>query len=399
MKKSLLVLATLALAAAASADPIKFARYPHVANGTLAFSYHGDIWLANQDGSSPTRLTAHVGARLVPALLARRQARSPSPATAWATTTCSSCRSPAASRGSSRSTRRPTRSCTGRPTASASSSRASRSTSPWRSPLYTVAVDGGLPAPMDMDAGDDRHGEAGRLDGRVQAQGRRLLAQGLQRATAPTTSGCRTCASKKITQLTDLDFKQFQDHVQDEYPMWGADGMIYFASERDGTSTSGGSRRPGGAPAQVTRHKDDGVQFPSISPDGKIIVYENELRPLDARRAERQAEEGHDRHGVRSEGQLRQLRAARRTRPTASRRRPTGTTSRSTSTARSSSSRPTPRSARRRRSRARRGASRTARSRPTDATSRTSPTSRRNRRSGCSIAPRARGRSSARTTR
>ena len=56
-----LLAAAAALAAPAAADPIKFARYPHVSHGKIAFSYHGDIWIANLDGSSPARLTAHVG--------------------------------------------------------------------------------------------------------------------------------------------------------------------------------------------------------------------------------------------------------------------------------------------------------------------------------------------------
>ena len=56
----LLACATSMLPAPVSAEPIKFARYPHVAGGRLVFSYHGDIWIANQDGSNPTRLTAHV---------------------------------------------------------------------------------------------------------------------------------------------------------------------------------------------------------------------------------------------------------------------------------------------------------------------------------------------------
>jgi tricorn protease len=56
----LVALATMTLPAFVNAEPIKFARYPHVAVGRLVFSYHGDIWIANQDGTNPTRLTAHV---------------------------------------------------------------------------------------------------------------------------------------------------------------------------------------------------------------------------------------------------------------------------------------------------------------------------------------------------
>jgi len=54
----------LLLSAAAHAqrpEPIKFARFPHVANdGTIAFTYQDDIWVAGPDGSNPRRLTAHV---------------------------------------------------------------------------------------------------------------------------------------------------------------------------------------------------------------------------------------------------------------------------------------------------------------------------------------------------
>ncbi len=43
------------------ADPVKFARHPHVSNdGRIAFSYHGDIWIAGPDGSHARRLTAHI---------------------------------------------------------------------------------------------------------------------------------------------------------------------------------------------------------------------------------------------------------------------------------------------------------------------------------------------------
>jgi tricorn protease len=84
-------------------------------------------------------------------------------------------------------------------------------------------------------------------------------------------------ATKKIKQLTDLNVRQFRKHTQDAHPMWGADGHIYFMSERDGIFNIWKISPKGGQPKQVTSHKTDGVQYPSISPDGKTIVYENEF--------------------------------------------------------------------------------------------------------------------------
>jgi len=42
----------------AEARPVLFARTPHVSQGKIVFSYHGDIWIANADGANPFRLTA-----------------------------------------------------------------------------------------------------------------------------------------------------------------------------------------------------------------------------------------------------------------------------------------------------------------------------------------------------
>src|SRR6187431_329710 len=58
----------LATTAPVSAEPIKFARYPHVSQGKLVFSYHGDIWIANENGSNAVRLTAHVARDVFPRL-------------------------------------------------------------------------------------------------------------------------------------------------------------------------------------------------------------------------------------------------------------------------------------------------------------------------------------------
>jgi tricorn protease-like protein len=76
----------------------KFARYAHVANdGTIAFTYQDDIWVADPNGANPRRLTAHVARDFMPRFSPDGRG-SPSLATAWATTTSMSCRSPAASR-------------------------------------------------------------------------------------------------------------------------------------------------------------------------------------------------------------------------------------------------------------------------------------------------------------
>ena len=43
------------------AQPVKFLRYAAISNdGTIAFTYSDDIWIANPDGTGARRLTANV---------------------------------------------------------------------------------------------------------------------------------------------------------------------------------------------------------------------------------------------------------------------------------------------------------------------------------------------------
>ena len=128
--------------------------------------------------------------------------------------------------------------------------------------------------------------------------------------------------------------------------MWGADGMIYFSSERDGIFNIWKISPTGGEPTQVTSHKQDGVQFPSMSPDGKTIAYENEFELWTLAVPGGSPKKVAIDLDVRPEGEPRSVREVQRARRRLLARRPTATTPPSTSTARSSSSRPTPRSAR-----------------------------------------------------
>ena len=268
-------LVLLALAAPAAAEPIKFARYPHVAGGRLVFSYHGDIWIANQNGSNPTRLTAHVARDSFPRF---------SPDGKWVAFTSNRMGNDdvfviPSTGGEPRQLTFNSANDTvlyWSPDGTFVVFATSRGTSPWRTPLYKVPLAGGLPIAMDMDAGttgmikqDGSMVAFTRVGGAYWRKG--------YRGNRSDEIWVQDVKSRKITQLTDLSLQEFRTHTQDVYPMWGADGMIYFASERADIFNIWKIAAAGGAPAQVTFHKDDGVQFPSISPDGKTIAYENEF--------------------------------------------------------------------------------------------------------------------------
>lgn len=276
---ALLLAATIAGSAslvAQSPEPIKFARYPHVANdGTLAFTYQDDIWLANADGSSPRRLTTHLARDIAPRF---------SPDGKWVAFTSNRMGNNdvfvvSVAGGEPRQLTYHSgddQALYWTPDGREIVFTSNRGTHPFGSPLYRVTLDGTVPMPMGMD-----FGRAGMIkqDATMVAYNR-VLPTYWRKGYRGNNSGdiaVQDLKSGEIVEITDTDLKQFRGHVNDVHPMWGADGMIYFASERDGTYNIWRTSPNGGAPQQVTRHKDDGVQFPAISPDGRRIVYENEF--------------------------------------------------------------------------------------------------------------------------
>ena len=52
--------------ASQTSAPIRLARHPDYHAGKIAFSYLGDIWTANEDGTAPQRLTDHRGHEMYP---------------------------------------------------------------------------------------------------------------------------------------------------------------------------------------------------------------------------------------------------------------------------------------------------------------------------------------------
>ncbi|MFO7734412.1 MAG: S41 family peptidase [Candidatus Aminicenantes bacterium] len=272
---SLSLAALVVIASTAAAGPIKFARTPHIAHGKIAFSYHGDIWIAEADGSGPRRLTAHVAADMSPrfspdgrriAFTSDRMGNSdvyvvpveggePTQLT-FMTGADSALYWTPDGQGVLFATGRGERA--------------------WGSPLHTVPVKGGLPVPLPMD-----QAALGMIsqDGKKIAFNRiapRYWRKGY-RGNASAELYVMDADGKNTLQLTNTKLEDFRSFRQDYMPMWGADGMIYFLSERDGFFNIWRVTPAGGEPVQVTFHEKDGVQFPSISPDGTEIIYECEF--------------------------------------------------------------------------------------------------------------------------
>src|SRR5215831_12340780 len=63
---SLFALAFAFAVAPAAAAPVRLARHPDYHAGKVTFSYLGDIWTANEDGSDPHRLTDNIGREVYP---------------------------------------------------------------------------------------------------------------------------------------------------------------------------------------------------------------------------------------------------------------------------------------------------------------------------------------------
>jgi tricorn protease len=263
-----------ALVAEPAADEIRFMRDPHVGHGMVTFAYHGDIWVAEESGANPRRITNHVAYESAPRF---------SPDGEWIAFTSNRFGNddvflvPVAG---------------GEPTqltfhtgsdAVAGWSRdgrhvlfaTSRHTHPFYSPMFMVPVEGGIPTPMAMDQARD---VAISPDGALVAFNRASLSTSRkgQMGNRTTDIFIQDTGSGVITQLTDTDLEGFREHRHDAIPMWGTDGMIYFVSERSGIFNVWRMAADGSGMTQVTRFTEGGVKYPSISDDGTTIVFTQE---------------------------------------------------------------------------------------------------------------------------
>lgn len=255
---------------AAAQSPVRFVMDPHVHGDLVAFSYHGDLWLVGTDGTPQRRLTNNLARDAAPRfspdgrLVAFSSNRFGNydvfvvPVEGGEPTQLTFHTTADLVRGWTPDGRIIFQS--------------SRSAHPFLNPLYTVSPQGGLPLPMAMDQAANA---AVSPDGRWVVYNRDALSTSRKGQTGNRTTDLylQDTHTGSITRLTDTDPQRFRDFTSDAHPMWGADGQVYFVSERDGTFNLWRMAPDGSGVTQVTRYTDGGVKYPSMSADGRRIVF------------------------------------------------------------------------------------------------------------------------------
>src|SRR4051794_20305662 len=284
MIRNALLVATAVLLPAASHAQVKLLRHPTYSKGKVAFSYLGDIWTANDNGSGAQRLTDNKARDIYPRF---------SPDGNWVA--FSSNRDGnydvfliAAAGGKPRQLTFHTAddnvvgwSPDGKKVLF-SSTRA-KGAFPTVATLFEISVDGGIEEPVPTDWG---------ASGSYSPDGRKLAfmrhpsvwSRKHYRGSYAADLWVLDVAAKSYTKISGQD--DYKGNWM--WPMYG-DGAIYFVSDRTANEKNikfGGPEvmksvnniwkvpATGGAAVQVTHHQDGNLYFPSISADRKTIVYE-----------------------------------------------------------------------------------------------------------------------------
>ncbi len=282
-RKALLTAISLLLPVIGSAQT-KLLRYPTYSKGKVAFSYLGDIWTANENGTDVHRVTVN---------RARDQYPRFSPDGQWIA--FSSSRDGnydvyvvAAAGGEPRQLtfNSANDDVVGWSTDGKRivfSSTRGNGAFPTVATLWEVPVDGGIERALNTDWGAYASYSP---DGARLAFQRHpsVWSRKHYRGSYAADLWVEELATKKFTKLGDEAY-----HGNMLWPMYGTGGEIYFVSnELPNEPVKPGSPEvmksvnniwkisdKGGKPVQVTRHTDGNLFYPSISADGKVIVYED----------------------------------------------------------------------------------------------------------------------------
>jgi tricorn protease len=279
----LVALAALLAGAGADAAPVRLARHPDYHKGKIVFSYLGDLWLAREDGSNPRRLTVHKARDIHPrfspdgkwiAFSSNRYGNYDvfvMPATGGKAKRLTYHSANDTVVGWSRDSRR------------VIFSSARGMLFPGISNLYEVPVSGGLEEPILTDWG---YWGSYSPDGKKFAFNRHPMTWWRKHYRGSYAADLWVLDVRKNSFKKILDEKLPDEQKPNNFwPMY-AEGTIYFVSDRDVMAKAGSKKLlasrnniwkvpdEGGEPVQVTKHTSGSLFWPSMSSDGKTIVYE-----------------------------------------------------------------------------------------------------------------------------
>ncbi len=273
----------LALAGVSWAAPVRLARHPDYHAGKIAFSYLGDIWVASEDGSNVVRLTDNTGRDVYPHF---------SPDGRWIAFSSNRYGSydvfviPASGGAAKRLTWH-----TGSDEVVGWSRdskfvmfRSARGDGafPTVTTLYEVPVDGGMERALPVDWG---------YWGAYSPDGKQIVFNRHPSVWSRKHYRGSYAADLWVGDLAQKTYRKIQgDERYNRYwPMWGPNDQIYYVADPlpNDKSVKPGSPEVrqsvnniyrvgvnGGTPVQVTKHTSGSLFWPSMSSDGKVIVYE-----------------------------------------------------------------------------------------------------------------------------
>ena len=283
MKKFFLLLITVSLSICAFPQT-KLLRHPSYHNGRVAFSYLGDIWVGNEDGSGLVRLTVHKARDIYPRF---------SPDGKWIAFSSNRYGNydvfviPATGGEAKQLTYHSGNDTVvdWAPDSKHIIFQANRGRMfPGIPSLYEVALDGGLERPLETDWG---FWGGYSPDGKKLAFNRHPMVWWRKhyRGSYAADLWIMDVAQKKFTRLGDQDYKGNYF-----WPMYGNNGDIFYVGDMlpNEAKVKPGSADvlksvnniwkmsdKGGKPVQVTHHTDGNLFFPTMSADHKVIVYED----------------------------------------------------------------------------------------------------------------------------
>jgi tricorn protease len=137
--------------------------------------------------------------------------------------------------------------------------------------LFEVSVEGGPPEVLPTDLGSAASYSP---DGAALAFTRHSLRSWWRKGYTGTQADTLWRLDRRTGAITALT----EGRGQDRWPMWAADGRIYFCSEREGVANLYALDPATKQVQRLTDHPNRGVEWPSLGQGGKTIVYSRDGR-------------------------------------------------------------------------------------------------------------------------